>query len=162
MITKYPVTPTLVLSQRYTADSIQMWRTAMRRGWDSVRASVGYARQLSVSCPLVYHESGPQVAEALGVTLISPPADWLPSLPFKYAMRDIRLCPASVARANGGSVFIKPPTEKSFQARVYNPGELPGWVDQLVLVSEPVEFVSEYRSFILDGVIPGLSRPRGS
>lgn len=72
MITKYPVTPTLVLSQRYTADSIQMWRTAMRRGWDSVRASVGYARQLSVSCPLVYHESGPQVAEALGVTLISP------------------------------------------------------------------------------------------
>jgi hypothetical protein len=56
--------------------------------------------------------------------------------------------------------FVKPPNDKSFEAKVYAIGaELPDAFDDsmTVLVAEPVEWETEFRCFALDGTVSTLS-----
>jgi len=56
--------------------------------------------------------------------------------------------------------FIKPPNDKSFKAAVYSTGtQLPAEFDSEmnVLVAEPVEWVDEFRCFLLDGKVQAIS-----
>lgn len=148
--------PTLILTPRQTQDAQSLWRAALDRGWDVHRLS-GWrisdeARQ--AADPFLYVEAlfGPTLADELGLELLGPSDDWLPSLPLAHRKRHVELTTLGRARLLEEASFVKPPNDKSFSADVYEPGALPAAFDDdmAVLVSEPVRFVSEFRCFVLD------------
>jgi hypothetical protein len=147
--------PTLILSPRYSDDSITLRRAAIAIGWDVMRLA-------SWRCPEDFEPDEPvlhseplfitAVAEQLGLSLIEPPEGFLVELPRGYTGRGVRLLSAAEARTLSGPVFLKPPNKKTFPAKVYASGaalpEMPG--DEPVLASEPVEWVAEFRFFVRD------------
>ncbi|TWP50807.1 DUF4343 domain-containing protein [Lentzea tibetensis] len=112
---------------------------------------------------LVHYCGGPlhadRIAARLGIGLLEPADSWLPSLPSSLTRREVRAMTMGDARSLRGPVFVKPPSSKSFTARVYD-GDLPLEVpdDTAVLVSEVVEFAAEHRLFLLDGAVHTGSR----
>jgi hypothetical protein len=148
--------PTLILTPRFTDDSIALWRAANRKGWNVERMTRFRPPDdfRIADEPVLYVEAltAPLFAEALGVTLLEPPIDWLPRLPFEYRLRDLALMALGEARGVRDRRFIKPPNDKSFQAAVYAGHELPAEYpdDMPVLVSEVVTWGIEFRCFVLD------------
>lgn len=156
--------PTLVLSHRYSADSNALFAAALAAGWDVERLrSFQCPEDLPARDPVFYGETllADAIMEQLGIALLEPTADWLPRLPPKLLLREVRLMTLEEARALKERAFVKPTDEKCFPARVYAsnamdadpalPGSLP------VLVSEPVEFEVELRFFIVERAIATLS-----
>lgn len=80
--------------------------------------------------------------------------DWLANIPKEYLKRDVSFALLSAVRNMPFDKlkFIKPADDKCFDAKIYQPGEfnppsiLPH--DTPVLISDPVEFVEEYRCFV--------------
>ncbi len=145
--------PTLILSPRYSDDSITLRRAAIALGWDVMRlASWRCPEDFEPEEPVLHGEPlfNTAVAEQLGLTLIEPPEDFLVRLPSEYVGRDVRLLTAAGARELPGPLFLKPPNQKTFPAKVYASGAaLPEMTeDDRVLASEPVEWVAEFRFFI--------------
>ena len=147
--------PTLILSPRYSDDSITLRRAAIDLGWDVMRlASWRCPEDFEPEEPVLHGEPlfNTALAEQLGLMLIEPPDNYLVRLPREYVGRDVRLLTAAEARTLPGPVFLKPPNQKTFPAKVYAYGaelpEMPG--DDPVLASEPVEWVAEFRFFIRD------------
>lgn len=147
--------PTLILGPRQTEDSQRLWRVASRLGWRVERLATWRIPDdlLGVPDPVLYVEAlfAPSLAAALGVCLVEPPEDWLPSLPGEYRGRSARLVAAGVARQNPAPMFVKPPNDKSFPAAVRTGPEVPAFVadDEPVLVQEVVEWEKEFRCFVL-------------
>jgi hypothetical protein len=147
--------PTLILSPRYSDDSISIWRTAIALGWDVTRlASWRCQDDFEPEHPVLHGEPlfNTAIAEQLELSLIEPPEDFLVKLAREYIGREVRLLTAAQARELPGRVFLKPPNQKTFPAKVYACGaELPEMPDDdLVLASEPVDWVAEFRFFVLD------------
>ena len=147
--------PTLILSPRYSDDSITLRRAAIALGWDVMRlAGWRLHEDFEPEEPVIFAE--PLFTEAaaaqLGLTVIEPPDDFLVTLPREYVGREVRLISAAEARTLPGPVFLKPPNLKTFPARVYASGaelpEMPG--EDLVLASEPVDWSAEFRFFVRD------------
>lgn len=151
-----PHKPTLILTPRFTDDSQALWRAAGRKGWQVERLSSWHIPEhlLGVPEPVLYVEVvfAPSFAEAFGVRLVEPPADWLTTLPEEYRRREVRLSTVKEARQLSGKMFVKPPNDKSFPAKVYGAGELPEHLEDSapVLVSEVVEWEKEFRCYVLD------------
>ena len=152
---------TLVLSARTNADNQRLWREAVRRGW-SVQRVTGPRCEPIDDDVVLYVEPifAPSLCADLGVSLIDPGDDWLPSLPFELVNRRIELTTVAAARRCPGPVFVKPPNDKSFVARVYGPDDplpcdLAG--SSAVLVAEAVEFVREYRAFVHGRTVQAIS-----
>ena len=126
--------PTLILSPRYSDDSIALRRAAIALGWDVMRlASWRCPDDFEPEDPVLHAEPlfNTAVAEQLGLTVIEPPEDFLVRLPREYVGRDVRLTTAAAARALAGPVFLKPPNQKTFPAKVYASGaELPEMPDE--------------------------------
>lgn len=103
---------------------------------------------------------GARVASALGVGLLTPPDDFLQSLPAELTGRRIVSMSASEARHLMRPFFAKPPSDKSFDAGVFADGSrLPALPpDTLVQVSDVVTFTEEHRLFLLDGRVHAASR----
>jgi hypothetical protein len=154
---------TLLLSARQTPDNQALWRAAVQAGWDVERVQgVRVPEHLEDSEIVLYVEAlfAPIIAARLRLTLIEPEADWLARLPHAYRRRDIRLATLLEARELQGPTFVKPPNDKSFEAKVYRSGgEIPGEFDDdmTVLIAEPVEFEVEYRCFVLDRTLRTMS-----
>jgi hypothetical protein len=147
--------PTLILSPRYSDDSITLRRSAIALGWDVMRlASWHCPEDFEPEEPVLHGEPlfNTSVAEQLGLKLIEPPEDFLVELPREYVGRDVRLLTAAEARTLPGPVFLKPPNQKTFPAKVYPSGaELPEMRDEdPVLASETVNWIAEFRFFIRD------------
>lgn len=104
--------------------------------------------------PVLYLEGlmAPSFAAAMGLELAAPPLDWLPGLPERFRKRHIVLTTLAEARAGTDPLFIKPVNDKAFPADIYRGSELPADFEAQmpVLVSEVVEWTSEFRCFILD------------
>ena len=98
--------PTLILTPRYTEDAQLLWRAAGRLGWNVERLRSW------------------RVAEHL------KELDWLVHLPAEFRKRSITLATLAEARKGSELAFIKPPNDKSFPARVYQPAELPTDYDE--------------------------------
>jgi hypothetical protein len=104
-----------------------------------------------------------KVAPALGLALLEPCDAWLPALPPEVTGRTIEAMSLGDARRLRRPMFVKPPSDKGFEAGVYADGtRLPG-PDKLpaqtpVQVSEIVTFAREYRLFVLDGEVRAASR----
>jgi len=97
------------------------------------------------------------LAEKLNLTLISPPDDFIRSVPSDLLARRVeivRLCEALESRF---PVFVKPVKPKQFSARVYSgPHDLQEETcglnpDAPVIRSEVVKLLAEARAFVLDG-----------
>lgn len=147
--------PTLILSPRYSDDSIKLRRAALAFGWDVIRLpSWRCPEDFDPEEPVLFAEPlfNQAVAQQLGLAVIEPPEDFLIKLPVEYVGRQVRLTTASEARMLAGPVFLKPPNQKTFPARVHaSGGELPAMpADDPVLTSEPVEWLAEFRFFVRD------------
>jgi hypothetical protein len=147
--------PTLILSPRYSDDSIKLRRAAIALGWDVMRlASWRCPDDFEPEEPVLFAEPlfNAAVAEQLGLTVVEPPEDFLVRLPQAYVRRPVKLLTANEAGKLPGPVFLKPPNRKTFPARVYACGaELPEMPDDdPVLASDPVEWVAEFRYFVRD------------
>lgn len=153
---------TLLLSSRHTEDNQLIWQAATRRGWNVERAIGIRVPEFDDNEVVLYLESlfAPTVAKQLGLRLLTTPDDWLAQLPADYRQRNVTLSSIESAKAGPFPAFIKPPNEKSFEARVYNsPNELPTDYDPdtPVLVVTPVSWAVEFRCFCLDGTVRTLS-----
>ncbi|MFE5325681.1 ATP-grasp domain-containing protein [Embleya sp. NPDC056575] len=111
--------------------------------------------------------AGPLFADAtardLDLGLLEAPEDWLARLPVELTRREITATTLAHAWTLRRPMFVKPPNDKSFPARVYRDGtQLPGSdaadPDTAVLLSETVVFRAEYRLFCLDGAVHAASR----
>jgi hypothetical protein len=157
--------PTLVLSHRYSPDSNALFSAALAAGWDVERLhSFRCPDGLAAREPVFYGETllADAIADELGIALLEPTADWLPQLPERHRLRDVRLTTLGEALAIRERVFVKPTDEKCFPARVYadGPSIAPDPVlpqDLPVLVSEPVVFEVEFRFFVLDRGVGAFS-----
>lgn len=152
--------PTLVLSPRFTDDSIALWRAALAAGWRTHRlARLGdadsLASQLAGADELAFYGEtvgADLVARALDLALLEPSHDWLPALPDVHRRRAVALRTLAEARALAGPIFVKPVDDKWFPARVYGApaAEIDPQIggDLAVLVAEPVRFGLEVRAFV--------------
>ncbi len=159
--------PTLLLTPRYTDDSIAILIAAQSVGWATLRL-YGWRvppGEIDPQEEIVFYGEpllAATLAEALPVALLEPPLDWLPSLPAEYRKRDVRLTTLGEARAITTPAFIKPADDKCFAARVYSSGaELPQETplpdETPTLVAEPVDWRVEYRCFVLERTVATLS-----
>src|SRR3954465_5319486 len=86
--------PTLILSPRYSDDSIKLRRAAVALGWDVMRlASLRCPEDFEPEEPVLFPEPlfNAAVCEQLGLAVIEPPEDFLVRLPEAYVSRDVRL-----------------------------------------------------------------------
>jgi hypothetical protein len=157
------VMPTLILTPRFTADAQSLWRAAGRLGWDTHRLATWRVppELLGVQEPVFYLEGlfAQTIAAEFGIRLAEPPDDWLPRLPEEFRKRRVELTTLGAAQAIESPMFVKPPNDKSFPARVYHGSELPREYDErmAVLVAEPVVWEMEFRCFVLDRGLQTLS-----
>ncbi|WP_436789150.1 ATP-grasp domain-containing protein [Yinghuangia sp. YIM S10712] len=156
----------LVLAPRSTDTDRRLAVAAYRRGLRVERARA-WAVPEGVHAGRAHVYGGPlfadSVSRALALALLEIPDDWLAGLPRDLTARRVVATTLAQARRLRGSAFVKPPTDKTFPARVYQDGsELPGPdradPDKPVLVCEVVRFTAEFRLFVLDGEVCGASR----
>ena len=84
--------PTLILSPRYSDDSIKLRRAAIALDWDVMRlASWRCPDDFEPEEPVLFAEPlfNEAVAEQLGLTVIEPPDDFLVRLPGEYTKRQV-------------------------------------------------------------------------
>ena len=153
---------TLLLSSRHTGDDQALWRAAIGRSWSVERARGIRLPEIDDTEIVVYVEAlfAPTIANSLGLSLLDPADDWLTTLPPRFTQRAIRLMTLGEAKSLTLPAFVKPPNDKSFEAKVYALGaELPDAFDDsmTVLVAEPVKWETEFRCFALDGTVSTLS-----
>lgn len=104
------------------------------------------------------------VASRLGLHLMSPPDDFLPSLSEEYLLRRVELTTVKEYRARPCTrtpKFVKPADWKTFVADIYaSPSDVP-WkgIDPKcpILVSDVVDFEYEYRCYCLDWKVEAAS-----
>jgi len=157
--------PTLILSRRYSDDSNSLWRAAMDAGWDAVRLMTYEGPpELRERDPVYYGETllADAIAEPLGLALLEPSHDWLPSLDERWRRRAVRLSTLAEARALDAPAFVKAVDEKWMVARVYASGAdldaSPALAGDLpVLIQEPVDFEVELRAFVSGRTVAALS-----
>lgn len=153
---------TLLLSSRHTEDDQLLWRAAIRRGWSIERVRGIREPEIHDEDVVVYVEAlyGPTIATALGLRLLEPDEDWLTKLPHEFRKRNVTLSTLGQARHLVEPSFVKPPNDKSFEAKVYSSGaDLPEDFDDSmpVFIGEPVQWDVEFRCFILDRAVQALS-----
>ncbi|NUU22298.1 MAG: ATP-grasp domain-containing protein [Streptomycetaceae bacterium] len=155
----------LVLAPRSTETDRQLAVAAYRRGLRVERAHTWRPPDGS-RAGAAHLYAGPLFADAvareLGLGLLEAPDDWLARLPRELTGRTVEVATLAEAWRLRRPAFVKPPTDKSFPARVYRDGtQLPGPdaadADTRVLVADVVRFRVEFRLFVLDGRVAAAS-----
>jgi hypothetical protein len=156
--------PTLLLTPRQTDDAQELWRGAARLGWSVHRVHGWKVPQVNAVDVAVYAEPllATLIAKRLGLELLGPADDWLPSVPEHWRKRSVSLAAMKEARECSDPRFIKSAGGKEFDARVYNSGkDLPRGEmisDSLpVLIQEVVQWDVEYRCFISNRSVKAAS-----
>jgi ATP-grasp domain, R2K clade family 2 len=147
----------LVRGPRYSNDARILSQAATMQGWEVVKLNSSSVPDelLDQECR-IYAEGFlvEHVAQSLGLNFLRPANDGLASLEPEFLQRKVAFSRAADFKPLSVPVFIKPADQKLFSARVYTPNEpIPGLEslhpDDPILVSDVVEFVREYRFFIL-------------
>jgi hypothetical protein len=149
--------PILILSPRYTADSVALWQAAVAEGWDTRRLQGWRVAGEIEDRVAVYgeHLFAIAVADQLSLALLRPPFDWLARLPFAHLKRSVWFAELAAMARHPLPAFIKPADDKSFAARVYeDPRALPDSSllppQTPILIAEPVVWEVEFRCFVLN------------
>ncbi|MEU8184897.1 ATP-grasp domain-containing protein [Micromonospora sp. NPDC049044] len=155
---------TLVLPPRLTASAQRLRDTAHRRGLATVQLPTF---TVPTGMRADHLHAGPTFADAvaplLGIAPLEAPPGWLAGLPRDVTRRDITVVTIDDAYELRRPAFIKSPNDKTIRAMIYTDGSrLPGpdAVDRQtpVLVSDIVDFTTEYRLHLLDGAVHAASQ----
>lgn len=149
--------PTLILSPRYTQDSVILRQSAVQNNWNVHRLSNNWlVNDSERNSPVaIYGEPlfVQYVAEQLSLLPIETPDEWLPSLPYQYTNRIMKIKRIGELEDTDFPAFIKSPNDKAFKAKVYQTladfsakEYLPP--ETIVLFSEPVFWEIEFRCFV--------------
>jgi hypothetical protein len=156
--------PTLLLTARQTDDAQELWRGSVRLGWSVHRVHGWKVPQVDVADVAVYAEPllATHIAHTVGLELLEPTTDWLPSIPECWRKRSVLLTSMNEARDCKERRFIKSAGGKEFDARVYDSGkDLPRgeMIGDLlpVLIQEVVQWDVEYRCFVSDRSVKAAS-----
>ena len=157
----------LLLGMPSTSTAELLADAAARRGIEVRRVS-GPRDLAGLTGRPMYWYGGPlvadRVARGFGIGLLEPDDGWLPWLGRRLTGRRIKAATLADAWSLKGPAFVKPPSAKSFPARVYANGSDLLRVDEglmpqtPVLISEVVSLAAEYRLFLLDGEVVAASR----
>lgn len=149
----------LLLPPRPNVNTRKMKEAALGSGWEVMQLEswrppeslAGRTDVIAYGEPLFVAA----MAEFLGLALLEPHFDWLPSLPQAYTKREVKITTLEQARFEKERIFAKPADDKCFPAGVYSSGAdikasdlLPPHIP--VLISEIVDWKVEYRFFILN------------
>src|SRR6476619_57664 len=102
---------TLLLSPRYTEDSIQLRNSPIEMGWQAERLlswqAPEHLKNIDVA---IYGEPlfGAVVSAELGLYLLEPRFEWLAQMPVKYKLREVLFTNLAAARKLQTKAFIKP------------------------------------------------------
>ena len=153
----------MLLHNRHTPDDSDIWRVAMRRGWNTSRCGL--------SAPIKDQIKGFDFVRYYGNTLNG--AEIENQLPFKFVPIDYEqlagkrlsyytdrkidyISFGELKQPIEQDCFIKPARDKWFEARIYKKGETvtgAPLADDKIYVSEIVNYIDEVRCFVLDGEI---------
>lgn len=154
----------LILSPRVTPDADKLQAAAQARGWKTERLRSWRVDVAPGNGLVLYGEPlfCRVVAAQTRHVLLEPPHAWLETLEHELLGRKVAVQSFRDLPSLDYPLFIKPPDDKIFPAKVYSaPDELLRrddiGGDQLVLISEPVAFEREYRAHILNGAVVSLS-----
>lgn len=156
----------LILSPRYSEDSIALWRAAQEEGYKVHRLqSWRVPSELEfIDNVTVYGEAlfAAAVSQQLSLSLLEPHFQWLSEIPFDYKLRQVDFMTLGEASKISSKKFIKPADDKNFPAKVYKHGqEIPNLRTLSLLtptlVSDEVNFEIEFRCFILEGELKTFS-----
>jgi len=148
-----------MLSQRFSTDSHEIWKAAVKRGWDVHRAIRYVPPDPLPELVFAYGEVSfcDIMAERAELGLLDPPDDWLANLPDELLKRDVAFTRAKEIHLFDWRCFFKPSNDKVFSAGVYERGsDVPlKYVDPdcPCYVSEVVAFDVEFRCHVLDGKV---------
>jgi len=157
--------PLLMLTPRYSDDSINLRRAALASGWQVERLlRWSIPEGLEPSEVVIYGEPlfCEFASQKLGLAILEPTFDWPATLPFAHVKRKIAYTTLREAREYPEKVFAKPAEEKCFPPKVYTSGKaiphLVGISDEsTVLLSEPVTMQVEFRCFVLEREVVTIS-----
>jgi hypothetical protein len=152
--------PLLLLHERHSPDDADIWRVAVRRGWITERVN-----RYNVAARLPGHEIVryygnllhlDQIGALIPITFhqfeLSILADLKP-----FTKRDICLMKfGELVLPLKKPTFIKPACVKWFEAKVYQPGEIPMGAPEIndyIYTSTPVDYLDEVRCFCVDGKV---------
>lgn len=154
------------MDNRHTADSSDIWRAAIRSGWNTERTNMYQVMEHIKGYDLVRYygntlhwdmlETHP--GNNLPFMIPSPLAEHLASNLGDFTKRQIHLTYYKPDMVNNSdrAFFIKPVREKYFEAKVYQPGEAlkgSGIEGDEIYYSDVVKFINEVRCFCLDGKV---------
>src|SRR6266700_2506091 len=110
--------PTLLLTPRQTDDAQELWRGATHLGWSVHRVHGWKVPEVDISDVAIYAEPllATRIAQTLGLELLSPTDDWLPSIPDCWRKRSVLLATMKEARDCKEPQFIKSAAGKEFDA----------------------------------------------
>lgn len=156
----------LLISRRYSEDSVLLREAALDLGWSVDR--VAHRLDGPTQADAVYGEViwATLIAQQLGCKLTDPPDDWLARLPEDFTKRKVSFGAWGELK---GSVtypcFIKPPNWKSFKAGIYYRAHdtIAEIFDEAqVLISTQIRMLSEHRFWLLDGKVQTWGTYRGA
>jgi len=139
---------------------LAMQMAARAAGWDTHGAHFGWRLPDEIieskvaGCPYGSQTFCEVISQHMGWGLVGNSFDWLTKFPKEFLKREVSFYLLKDARnlEFEGSRFIKPADDKCFDAKLYTVHEFnPPIVvqdDTPVLVSDPVDFVEEYRCFV--------------
>lgn len=156
---------TLLLASRSLPAARQLEAVAVRQGW--VVRALDEEGDVVVEGRRTFYGGTDRAAEyatKYELCLIEPPLDLLARVPVELAARRVRFGTLAGLAEIAGPVFVKPadPVLKVFDAGVYRRvsevrGRRPVPGGTAVLVSEVVEWTSEFRCFVCEGRVEAWS-----
>jgi hypothetical protein len=153
----------LLLAQPRNGSEIRALIVAAHElGWEVIEAPSGWRLEEEltssgkVGVPYGSQTFCEVISQQMNWQLKFNPLDWLAKIDRQYLGRKVEFMTLAQAMQLSEPKFVKPADDKVFPAKVYYPG-----IDSLtpheiiprdtpVLVSDPVQFVSEYRCFVKD------------
>lgn len=157
--------PTLLLSTLALPAAPALADTARQAGW--LVFALDETSSPRTDDPVVFYGGSDvalSVANRFHLALLEPPLDMLTRLPPPFLQRKVEYGTFHDLRRLKQPVFVKPadPLNKTFDAGIYaNVRDIRASngvaADAPILVAEPVEWLAEYRCFILEGELVASS-----